>query len=138
MKTNKKRNMIFWVLLCSILSFFIIYFIMFFSTTPLLNYVESIYKGEVKTQQISNTWYEDFNIKKHNENIKNVDITINRVFVCHNFKKGFMIVKINCQAFDSEDEVVYGDYCYEKWEIIKNKSGWQIVDVKQKSGGTIL
>ena len=125
-------------ILCGLALMALMYTAMFLNTSELVRYAQSVYRGEIEAEQLQNTQLEAFNITKTNPDIEQVDIKIKRIFVLHNFFNGAMWVKTECEAVDSNGEVTYGDYSYEKWIIEKTENGWQIVDIKSKTGGKLF
>lgn len=105
---------------------------MLLNTNSLVKYVKSIYRGEVASETIEGTLYERFDLKdlkKEEPDVQDVEVNIARGIVWHNFRNGYMIVKVKLNGFNSNGDLEYREANYEKWKIEKTESGWQIIDI---------
>ncbi len=111
------------------------YHSIFSDTNSLIDYVESIFMGEVSSEEVADTWFSSFDIRKDREDMQQlqVELDIKRVFVWHDFKEGYMWVKIDCEARNSEGRVKYGTINYERWDIKKRDGKWDIISIKEKT-----
>ncbi len=105
---------------------------MFFNTNSIIKRAEAIYKGEIPHSEILGSGFEDFDITETRPETTTVDIKINRIFVVHNFYRGFIWVKYDCRAYDVDGKTTYGAINYQKWYIKKVDGEWEITDIYEK------
>ena len=69
----------------------------------------------------------------YNDEISDANINIRRLFVLHNFRKGVMFIKYDCESFNKSGEHIYGSSnVYAKWYIEKKNGVWEVVKVIEK------
>lgn len=65
--------------------------------------------------------------------IYDANVNVRRLFVIHNFHKGVMFIKYDCETFNESGEHVYGSSdVYVKWYIEKKDGIWVVTDVIEK------
>lgn len=118
------------VLLC-----IIYYSVMLHDTDSLLTDFANCIKGDSVSNTITNTeLYKYYNRNElYNNEISDADINIRRLFVLHNFHRGIMFIKYDCETFNKSGEHIYGSAnVYAKWYIEKKNGVWTVVDVIEK------
>lgn len=118
------------ILLC-----IIYYSVMLHDTDNLLTDFADCIKGNYVSNAIINTeLYKYYNRNElYNNEISDADINIRRVLVLHNFHKGIMFIKYDCETFNKSGEHIYGSAnVYAKWYIEKKNGVWTVVDVIEK------
>ena len=109
-------------------------------TNSVLRDVKSTYYGEKDASEVLGTPLESYYIHnpRYERNIDTVDLKIRRYLVVHNGSEGWILAKIECEAFDSDGETVYGHETTARWWIEKKEGKWVITKVKDTTiGGRI-
>ena len=111
----------------------VLYLSMIMSTNDLINYVEKVMTGEISKEKTKGTPIDRYN----NENVllnAKVDVTVNRLFVIHNFFDGYVWVKYSYVTTKNEDprEIMPASVdVISRWKIHKKNGSWKIVEIKE-------
>lgn len=123
------------IILLMISVLILIYLIMLWNTTPVVEYAEAVFKGEIPRSEIEGTPWSRYNDRHHKEGVAKEDLEIKRVFVIHNFFDGYMWIEYRHAKYDENGELMYFSgaefpYCT-KWTIHKEKGEWVLIDSKE-------
>lgn len=110
--------------------FLSLYLLLLISTNSVVEYVESVYKGAVPRDELP-ACLESYDITENRPYLSEVDVTITRRFVLHNFSEGYMWVKYSVEGHTSDGSLGYGEVTSARWTIQRAGNGWEIVDVKE-------
>lgn len=123
----------------SLFLFFITYyFIAFFDTNELMDYVGEVIEGEVSYEEIKNEPIESYYYKGCYDDFSSVEFDNTRIFVWHNFSKGYIwmhewhrIENNNGELVSASGSPNWPRY-YEpltKWTIQKENGTWKITNI---------
>ena len=116
------------------------YLLMLWNTNPVVDYVESVFKGEIPYEEVVNTPLRRYDTTRYRngsirDGLADVEIDITRMFVIHNFFDGYMWVKYKNVGYDENGKILY---CtseefpfYSKWKIHRENGEWVIVDIQE-------
>ena len=125
----KKSIKILGIVLCVIL---IIYFIMFFSTNKLVNDVENIMLGRVPADVTEGKEIHRYNNSAVYLNAE-VDVSITRLFVVHNFSDGYMWVKYSYVTKKNDKDILPSSVnVISRWKIHRENGKWEIVEIVEE------
>ena len=140
-KKSKIKKVVKTILL-SILSLFVVcviyYIIMFLNTNQLTRDVKNVMEGKVSYEEIEGKPIEHYYFKGGYETFDTVKYNTTRIFVWHNFSKGYIWLHDQWEVRDSNGNLVAGSgakdwpMTYEyptKWIIEKHNGKWEIVDI---------
>ena len=119
----------------AILLFAVYYSAMLHNTDNVLTDFADCIKGNAVSNDITNTeLYKYYNRNElYNDEISDANINIRRLFVLHNFRKGVMFIKYDCEAFNKRGEHIYGSSnVYAKWYTEKKNGVWEVVKIIEK------
>jgi len=111
--------------------------LMYHDTNELTHHVKELFRGEIDPALPERTPSGTYNQATHYESlypreVAEVDITILRLFVLHDFNDGFMEVYYFYEARDSESRVLCGSWGIRShWVIHKEDGVWQIVEIHE-------
>ena len=111
------------------------YAAMLHDTDNLLTDFTDCVKGNTSSNALTDTeLYKYYNRNgSYSDEISDANVNIRRVFVLHNFHKGVMFVKYDCETFNKNGEHIYGSSnVYAKWDIEKKNGVWTVVNVSEK------
>ena len=111
-----------------------VYILLFLDTLSLTKQVEALFRGEVSTASLSPnpSCVEVYTISDDNPKTVNVKASVYTIFTIHNFKEGYIWVKFNCHAFDSQGNITGGEISTARWKIKKIDREWKILEIKQR------
>ena len=98
--------------------FLSLYLLLLVSTNSVVEYVESVFKGAVPRDELP-ACLESYDITENQPYLSEVDVTITRRFVLHNFSEGYMWVKITVEGHTSDGSPGYGEVTTSRWKIQK-------------------
>jgi len=112
----------------------VVYILIFLDTLSLTKQVESLFRGEVTTASLSPnpTCLQIYTMSDNNSNTVDVNASVYTIFTIHNFKEGYMWVKFNCHAYDSQGNITGGEISTARWKIKRIDQQWKIIEVKQR------
>lgn len=107
----------------------IMYLTIFLNTNSVVNNVENIMSGNVEKSITQNTPLDQYNRKGDFGTVK-VDVKLNRLFVLHNFNKGYMWMLYTYEGYDKDNNRTYGAWnILSKWKIEKINGKWEVVNI---------
>lgn len=109
--------------------FLSLYLLLLVSTNSVVEYVESVFKGAVPRDELP-ACLESYDITENRPYLSEVDVTITRRFVLHNFSEGYMWVKFTVEGHTSDGSPGYGEVTTSRWKIQKSEDGWEVVEIK--------
>lgn len=109
--------------------FLSLYLLLLISTNSVVEYVESVFKGAVPRDELP-ACLESYDITENRPHLSEVDVTITRKFVLHNFSEGYMWVKYTVLGHTSDGSPGYGEVTTSRWKIQKSEDGWEVVEIK--------
>lgn len=109
--------------------FLSLYLLLLVSTNSVVEYVESVFKGAVPRDELP-ACLESYDITENQPYLSEVDVTITRRFVLHNFSEGYMWVKFTVEGHTSDGSPGYGEVTTSRWKIQKSEDGWEVVEIK--------
>lgn len=109
--------------------FLSLYLLLLVSTNSVVEYVESVFKGAVPRDELP-ACLESYDITENRPYLSEVDVTITRRFVLHNFSEGYMWVKFTVEGHASDGRPGYGEVTTSRWKIKKSEDGWEVVEIK--------
>ena len=118
-----------------IVLFGVTYSIILHDTDSVLNDFINCIKCNTASDTVADT--ELYRYYSRNEMFDNeiydANVNVRRLFVIHNFHKGVMFIKYDCETFNGSGEHVYGSSdVYAKWYIEKKDGIWVVTDVIEK------
>ena len=129
------------VIVVLVVSLFVVagglYAFMFHDTNNLVSHTKDLLRGEIDPEQTAGTPEDRYNTADQYANqlsgrVANVNVTVDRLFVFHNSRDGFMIVRYSFEALDSESRVLCGSWrIISHWKIHKVNDEWQIVGIRE-------
>ena len=121
----KKTVLLFFLLLL------LLYAVLFLNTNSVMRYAKSVFRGEISSEEITDTPLYTRYYPKDPETVK-VDLSLKRIFVAHNFKDGYIWVKYDEEQLDSYENIVSGSWdIISRWKIHKENGEWKVVDIKE-------
>jgi len=107
---------------------------MLYSTNSVIDFAKQVFLKEIDMDK----YEDDALVKKYyfpldfSDDI--IDISIKRLFVLHNFQRGFMIVQYTHQVLDSETGLtITGSIgIVSKWTIEKRDNRWVVTDIEER------
>lgn len=109
--------------------FLSLYLLLLVSTNSVVEYVASVFKGAVPRDELP-ACLESYDITENQPYLSEVDVTITRRFVLHNFSEGYMWVKFTVEGHTSDGSPGYGEVTTSRWKIQKSEDGWEVVEIK--------
>lgn len=106
-----------------------LYLLLLISTNSVVEYVEAVFKGAVPRDELP-ACLESYDITESRPSLAEVDVTITRRFVLHNFSEGYMWVKYAVEGHTSDGSPGYGEVTTSRWRIERAGNGWEIVEIK--------
>ena len=114
------------------LALVIIYVAMLLSTNPLMAEVREVFSGDVSQSDTEGRAIHGYNINKRasSANLGDVELTVVRLFVLHNFNNGYIWAFYRYLAYDTEGELITGSWNIPtKWQIQRESGRWEIVKI---------
>ena len=108
------------------------YSVLLHDTDTVMDDFKNCMKGNVTSDTIKDTeLYRYYNRGELcSSNISKANINAKRMLVLHNFHKGIMLIKYDCEIFNKKGEIIYGSSNIDaKWYIEKKNNRWEVVDV---------
>ena len=108
------------------------YLLMLHSTDSVINDFKACIRCAPEAQELQSSalyrrYFDDFGGR-----VVDANISIKRIFVCHNFKKGFMYVIYTCEKLDSSGNHVAGSSdVTSTWFIEKQSGKWVVTAVRE-------
>ena len=110
-------------------AFIFVYMIMFLNTNSLINEVRDVMKGNVPRAVTENTPLSMYNFSDDLSNAE-VDVSITRRFVLHNFFSGTMWVNYTYETTKNDLDLMPGAYKVPScWKIRRENGKWKIVEI---------
>jgi len=113
----------------------IAYFAMFHDTDELMDEAKRILRKEASIEETEGRALHVYNSNKDKryDDVVTVNVSLERVFVIHNFSDGYVFVVYNEEAYNASGKIKYGSLgatCF--WKIHKENGKWDVVDVYEK------
>lgn len=112
----------------------IVYSIILFDTNSVIDDFKDCIKNAVVSDTVKESMlYNYYNCSDvYEREICDANVNIIRLLVCHNFHKGVMFVKYDCETLDSNGEHIYGgSNIYAKWYIRKENGRWIVYKIHE-------
>ena len=114
------------------------YFVLvFLDTNSLIYRVEELFRGEIPEEVTEGTAESRYNYSDQYETlyhgeVAEVEVSINRIFVLHNFNDGYVLVNYSHEARDGNDRTLCGSWDIQSlWKIHKEDGVWHIVSIQE-------
>lgn len=122
------------ILIIILLSFAVLYTIMFLNVKSLVDYVVGVSEGEIPYSEIEGTPLEFYAVidgLEAYDDVKTVDMEIKTCFTLHNFFEGYIFLKYDLTGYDKNGEMVCYWEAAPKWHIKRIDGNWQILDIDE-------
>ena len=103
---------------------------MVYTTNDLIHYVERIMLNEIPLEETEGTRFHRYQ-SESKYTIDKAEISINRGWIFHDFKKGFINVNYHVRQYSNEKKV-YSASAFSKWLIERVDGKWEIVKIIEK------
>lgn len=120
------------IILTVIILLCIVYCIMLHDTNSVKrDFINCIKSNLTSNETADSELYKYYNRSNdYDDKVYDANVHIKRQFVIHNFRKGVMFVKYNCEAFNKAGEHIYGSSnVHAKWYIEKKDGPWEVVKI---------
>lgn len=118
------------IMLLLFLLLFLFYAVLFLNTNSVMRYAKSVFRGEIALEEVIDSPMWRYYPK--DPEIATTDLNINRIFVVHNFKEGYIWVKYDEERMDSYGNTLSSSWdALSRWEIHKENGEWQVVEIKE-------
>ncbi|MBQ8164985.1 MAG: hypothetical protein IJZ94_04140 [Clostridia bacterium] len=118
------------VFLIVLIVFIALYTIMVLNTNSVIRYAKSVFLGEISLEEVVDTPLYRYYPK--DLEIATTDLSINRIFVAHNFKEGYIWVKYDEERMDSSGNILSGSWdAVSRWKIHKENGEWKVIEIKE-------
>ena len=104
--------------------------IMVYTTNDLINYVERIMLNEIPLEETEGTRFHLYQ-SKSKYTIDKAEVSINRGWIFHDFKKGVINLNYRVAQYSGE-KCVYFSSAPSEWLIEKKDGKWEIVKIIEK------
>ena len=112
------------------------FIVMLISTNELMAFAKSVFLGKYDKECAQNKLLQqryDIISSHQSSHIVNVELTLNRIFILHNFSNGYVWVRYTCKYMDSNNETICSALgIYSKWIIQKQNGVWEVVKIYEK------
>lgn len=119
------------IILILFLLLFLFYVVLFLNTNSVMRYAKAVFHGEIALEEVADSpMYRHYYPK--DPEIATTDLSINRIFVAHNFKEGYIWVKYDEEHMDSYGNILSGSWdVVSRWKIHKENGEWKVVEIKE-------
>lgn len=130
--TKIKKHILIVAVLCVVFAG-MVYLMMLLDTNSIIDDFTAVVNGDAR-QSVDYGELIRYDGKRYSVNYCRAYFKINRSFVIHNFKEGYMNVKYTIQYFDDKGEEIYGVGAWDiptKWYIKKIDGRWKVVNIEE-------
>ena len=118
------------IMLLLFLLLFLFYVVLFLNTNSVMRCAKAVFLGEISLEEVVDTPLYRYYPKELE--IATTDLSINRIFVVHNFKKGYIWVKYDEERMDSFGNILSGSWnVVSRWKIHKQNGEWKVVEIEE-------
>ena len=120
------------LVICMLSFVLLVYLTMFISTNSAVNYVEEVMHGRISAEETKGTPLNQYN---YNDSLwvdPEVEVSITRLLIAHNFFDGYMWVRYKFTTLSNGREELPGTgYILSRWKIHRENGRWNIVEIAE-------